>query len=223
MCNRVRAPEMRDIKIRWNLFNDLPGFKPGYNIGPDRGAIVAILRHEAGNEARLMDWPLIPSFARTVPLEYSTSNAAAERLLQSPVYNRLVDQRRCLIPVAGFYEWQGSKPPKTPFYIYLKSAEPFALAGLWDTWRKPDGSVLESFSIITTEANDFMGRIHHRMPLILHKDDERAWLDCAANPFDNVESLVQPFPAELMATHEISKRINNPNYDAPDCSAPVED
>jgi putative SOS response-associated peptidase YedK len=170
-----------------------------------------------------MYWPLIPSFAKTMQVEYSTSNATAERLLQSPVYKRLVNKRRCLIPIAGYYEWQGSKPPKTPFYIYLKSAEPFALAGLWDTWKKPDGSVLESFSIITTEPNDFMRRIHRRMPLILHKDDERAWLDCAANPFDKVQSLVKPFPSELMAAHEISKRINNPNYDAPDCNEPVED
>jgi putative SOS response-associated peptidase YedK len=224
MCNRVRASfEFRDIKIRWNLFNDLPGFKPAYNIGPDRGDIVAVVRNEAGNEGRLMHWPLIPSFAKGMRLEYSTSNATAERLQGSPVYRRLLNQRRCLIPIDGFYEWQGLKPPKTPYFIYLKSSEPFALAGLWDTWRKPDGSLFESFTIITTEPNELLRPIHRRMPVILSKDDEQSWLDCSAYPFLKVQSQLKPFPADLMAAHEISKRINNPKYDAPDCSAPVED
>ncbi|MGE5220206.1 MAG: SOS response-associated peptidase [Chloroflexota bacterium] len=222
MCNRVRAPEMRDIKIRWNIFNDIPSFKPGYNIGPDRGDILTVVRAEPGNEGRLMYWPLIPAFAKGMQLEYSTSNATAERLLQSPVFKRLVNKRRCLIPVAGFYEWQGSRPPKTPFYVYLKSAEPFALGGLWDTWTKPDGSVLESFTIITTEPNDFMRPIHRRMPLILHPEDEDQWLDCQSNDFTRVQPLVKPFPPDLMAAHEVSKQINNPKYDAPDCSAPIE-
>jgi putative SOS response-associated peptidase YedK len=121
-----------------------------------------------------MYWPLIPSFAKEMKLSYSTSNATAERLLQSSVYKRLLNTRRCLIPINGFYEWQGVKPPKTPFYIYLKNEELFSLAGLWDTWKKPDGSILESFTIITTEPNDLMRSIHRRMPLILHSDDEQA-------------------------------------------------
>jgi putative SOS response-associated peptidase YedK len=104
----------------------------------------------------------------------------------------------------------------------VRSGEPFALGGLWDTWKKPDGSILESFTIITTEPNDFMRRIHRRMPLILHREDENQWLDCTTNAFDKVRSIVKPFPSELMAAHEISKRINNPKYDAPDCIAPVE-
>ncbi len=150
------------------------------------------------------------------------SNATAERLLESATYKRLLNRRRCLIPVEGFYEWQGVKPPKTPFYIYLKSEEPFGLAGLWDTWKQPDGIVLESFTIITTEPNELMRSIHRRMPVILSREDEDQWLDCLGVPFDKVQPLLKPFPAELMAAHEISKRINNPKYDAPDCIAPVE-
>ena len=127
-----------------------------------------------------------------------------------------------LVPVEGFYEWQGVKPPKRPFYIYLKSEEPFGLAGLWDTWKKPDGSVLESFTIITTEPNEMMRSIHRRMPVILKREDEEQWLDCAATPFHKVQAVLKPFPADLMAAHEISNRINNPKYDAPDCVAPME-
>jgi putative SOS response-associated peptidase YedK len=78
MCNRVSAPEFREIKIRWNLFNDLPEFKPSHNIAPDRGDILTVVRSDAGNAGRLMYWPLIPSFAKTMNLEYSTSNATAD-------------------------------------------------------------------------------------------------------------------------------------------------
>ena len=222
MCNRIRASfEFREIKIHWNLFNDLPDFKPSYNIGPDRGDILAVVTSEAGNEGRLMYWPLIPSFAKDMRLKYSTSNATAERLLESATYKRLVNKRRCLIPINGFYEWQGVKPPKQPFYIYLKSEEPFGLAGLWDTWKKPDGSILESFTIITTEPNELMRTIHRRMPVILSQEDEVKWLDCADISFENVQSLLKPFPSDLMAAHEVAIRINNPKYDAPDCSASI--
>ena len=222
MCNRVSAPEFREIKIRWNLFNELPEFKRSYNIAPGRGDILTVVQGDSGNEGRLMHWPLIPSFAKEMRLEYSTSNATAERLTDSKVYNRLLDRCRCLIPVNGFYEWQGIKRPKTPYYIYLKSNEPFGLAGLWDTWKKPDGKILESFTIITTEPNELMRTIHRRMPLIVHHDDEEKWLDCSANTFVNVRSLIKPFPSDLMAAHEVSNRVNHPNYDSPDCAVPFE-
>jgi len=169
-----------------------------------------------------MYWPLIPSFAKGMQLEYSTSNATAERLLQSSVYKRLLNTRRCLIPINGFYEWQGVKPPKTPFYVYLKSGEPFALAGLWDTWKSRKGNLLESFTIITTEPNELMWPIHRRMPVIVSKDDEEHWLACSSNSFGKVQAILKPFPAELMAAHEVSRQMNNPKYDAPDASAPVE-
>ena len=169
-----------------------------------------------------MHWPLIPSFAKGMRLDYSTSNAMAERLLQSVAYKRLLNTRRCLIPINGFYEWQGTKPPKTPFYIYLQTCEPFSLAGLWDYWKKPDGNLLQSFSIITTEPNELMGWIHRRMPVILRREDEEKWLDCSANTFDKVSSLLRPFPARLMAAREVSRRVNSAKYDARDCSAPVE-
>jgi putative SOS response-associated peptidase YedK len=223
MCNRVAAPEFREIRVRWNLFNDLPELKRSYNIGPDGRELVAVVRSDAGNEGRLMRWPLIPSFAKTERLEYSTSNATAERLGASAVYKRLVGKRRCLIPISGFYEWQGAKPPKRPFYIYLKTEEPFGLAGLWDTWKKPDGGLVDSFTIITTVPNQLMNTIHRRMPVILARDDEEKWLDCAGNSFDKVQALLKPFPADLMAAHEVSKRVNNPKYDAPDCAAPAAD
>jgi putative SOS response-associated peptidase YedK len=157
MCNRVRASfEFREIKLRWDLVNDLPQFKPIYNVSPGRrdGDVLAIVRGERGNEGRLMYWPLIPSYEKSMKLSYSTMNAKFERLRESRTYGRLLQNRRCVIPVDGFYEFAGEKGSKIPWFVYLKSKEPFSLAGLWDTWKKPEGNVLDS----TLPPNDFIGR-----------------------------------------------------------------
>ena len=104
MCNRVRASfEFREIKLRWDLINDLPQFKPIYNVSPGRkdADVLAVVR---GNEGRLMYWPLIPFFEKSMKLSYSTMNAKVERLRESRTYRRLLQNRRCVIPVDGFYD-----------------------------------------------------------------------------------------------------------------------
>ena len=177
---------------------------------------MAIVRTEAGNEGRLMYWPLIPFYEKTTRLTYSTMNARIERLRESQDLSRgYSTQRRCIIPVDGFYEFQGEKPPKTPWFFYLRSKEPFALAGLWDTWKKPDGSLLTSFTIIVSEPNDFVRPIHDRMPVILRPEDEEKWLDCATTPFDKAESALQQFPSDLMDAHITSTRVNNTRSNLP--------
>jgi putative SOS response-associated peptidase YedK len=224
MCNRVRASfEFREVKVRWKLFNDLPEFKPSDNVVPDRDGKLAIIHNEQGNEGRLMYWALIPSFAEGMELPYSTINARDDHLLKSRTYSRLLNNRRCLIPTTGFYEGQGRRPPKIPFFTRLKSEEPFALAGLWDTWKQPDGKILQSFTIITTGPNTIMRRIHNRMPVILHREDEEKWLDCAANPFETIQSLLKPFPPELMEAYEVSQQIYQPGFDGAACIASVEE
>jgi putative SOS response-associated peptidase YedK len=226
MCNRVRASfEFREIKLRWDLINDLPQYKPIYNISPGRkdADVLAIVRGDRGNEGRLMYWPLIPSYEKSMKLAYSTMNAKVERLRQSNTWHRLLEKRRCVIPIDGFYEFVGEKGSKIPWFIYLKSREPFSLAGFWDTWKRPDGGILESFSIITLPPNDFMRPIHDRIPAILRPEEEETWLDCAGSPFDKVEPLLVPFPSDEMAAHITSTRVNNSRYNEPDCGRPIEE
>jgi putative SOS response-associated peptidase YedK len=225
MCNRFHIDiSWREIRLHWDIMNDLPQFKPVYNASPGRreADLLAIVRTEAGNEGRLMYWPLIPSYEKWMKLPYSTMNAKAETLRESRTYRRLLQTRRCIIPVDGFYEFVGEKGSKVPWFIYLKSKQPFSFAGLWDTWKKPDGDTLESFSIITLPANDFMRPLHDRIPAILRSEDEDRWLDCAANPFDKATSVLTPYPSEEMAAHITSTRVNNSRYNEPDCGAPLE-
>jgi len=102
-------------------------------------------------------------------------------------------------------------------WVYLRSREPFGLAGLWDVWRKPDGRKVESFTIITTEPNDLIQPIHNRMPVILRPEDEEQWLDSSRTAFSKARSLLKPHPAELMNAHDVSTIVNSAKYDGPEC------
>jgi putative SOS response-associated peptidase YedK len=106
---------------------------------------------------------------------------------------------------------------------HLKTKELFALAGLWDVWRKPDGRKVESFTIITTEPNDLIQPIHNRMPLILRPEDEEQWLDVSRTPFAKARSVLKPYPDELMDSRDVSPIVNSAKYDGPECIQPVSD
>jgi putative SOS response-associated peptidase YedK len=134
----------------------------------------------------------------------------------------LID-RRCIIPADGFYEWRKEGKRKVPMWVYLKSREPFGLAGLWDVWRKADGTTVESFTIITAEPNELVRPIHNRMPVILSREDEEQWLDASRTPFAKARSLLTPYPAELMDAHDVSAIVNSAKYDGPECIQPVAD
>jgi putative SOS response-associated peptidase YedK len=112
---------------------------------------------------------------------------------------------------------------QSPDVVYLKSREPFGLAGLWDVWRKPDGKRVESFTIITTEPNELVRPIHNRMPVILRPEDEKQWLDASRTPFAKAKSLLQPYPDDLMDAHDVSPIVNSAKYDGPECIRPVSD
>jgi putative SOS response-associated peptidase YedK len=108
-------------------------------------------------------------------------------------------------------------------WVHLKSKEPFAFAGLWDVWRKPDGKRVESFTIITTEPNELVRPIHNRMPVILRPEDEEQWLDVYRTSFAKAQSLLKPYPEELMDAHDVSPIVNSAKYDRPECIQPVTD
>jgi putative SOS response-associated peptidase YedK len=108
-----------------------------------------------------------------------------------------------------------------PMWVHLKNKEPFAFAGLWDVWRKPDGKRVESFTIITTEPNELVRPVHNRMPVILRPEDEEQWLDASRTPFAKAKSALKPFPDELMDAHDVSPIVNSAKYDGPECIQPV--
>ncbi|HSE89793.1 MAG TPA: SOS response-associated peptidase [Candidatus Binatia bacterium] len=225
MCGRFTATfEFSHIQVRWNLDCDLPPYKPRFNISPEQTFpnIPVIVRHKGGNECRLMHWGLIPHWVEDPSIGNQMINARAETLTELPSFKLLVDRYRCIIPADGFYEWRKEGKRKVPMWVHLRSREPFALAGLWDIWRKPDGRKLESFTIITTEPNELIQPIHNRMPVILRPDDEEQWLD-TSRTFVKAKSLLKPYPEELMDAHDVSPIVNSAKYDGPECIQPVSD
>ena len=131
-------------------------------------------------------------------------------------------KRRCLILADGFYEWQrnqGGSGPKRPYYIRLDTGTPYAFAGLWESWER-DGEKIRSCTIITTEANELVADIHHRMPVILAPEDYACWLDADSGE-DELLSLLAPYPSEQMEAYPVSTRVNRPANDDSGCVEPV--
>ena len=148
-------------------------------------------------------------------------NARAETLTEKGAFKNLVDRRRCLVPADGFYEWRKEGKRKVPMWFHLKSKEPFAFAGLWDVWQKPNGNNLETFTIITTEPNELMRPIHNRMPVILRREDEDQWLDASGARFDKARSVLKPYRPEQMDAYDVSTLVNKPENDRAECIQPV--
>lgn len=149
-------------------------------------------------------------------------NARCEGIATNGLFKHAYRSRRCLIPIDGFFEWKdiyGTGKNKQPYAIAMKSGEPFALAGLWDTWRDPKTDEdIRTFCVITCPPNEMMATIHDRMPVVLHRTDYERWLSPEPDPSD----LMKPFPAELMTMWPIHRKVGSPKYDAADILDPAE-
>src|SRR5690554_2324622 len=173
-----------------------------------------VLTNEQPDRLQVLTWGLIPSWVKTpvqaAQIRSKTLNARAESVLEKPSFRRAVRQRRCLVPADGFYEWRAFKGKKYPYYIFLKDKEVFSFAGLWEQWVDPaTGEILKTYSILTTEANSLVAKIHNtkkRMPVILPREHEQDWLKEGLSD-EALSALMKPLPAGLMGAHTISRFI----------------
>ncbi len=195
-------------------------FHPRYNIAPTQEAPV-VVNEGGGNILKLMRWGLIPPWAEDESIGNRMINARAETLAQKPTFRKPFEKRRCLVLADGFYEWQKSAGAKIPHRFILQGNEPFAFAGLWERWRRPDGTDLHSYTIITTEPNELARQVHDRMPVILAREHYEQWLDPQCTQTDRLLSLLRPYPAQAMACYPVSPLVNNPRFDDPKCIEPL--
>ncbi|MEQ9225657.1 MAG: SOS response-associated peptidase [Parvibaculum sp.] len=206
MCGRftiTTAPEaMRDLFG----YDEQPNFPPRYNIAPTQP--VPIVLFEGGRRRFLLvRWGLVPSWAKEMP-QSLLINARAETIAEKPSFRGAFRHHRALMPADGFYEWKTiGKGAKQPFLIRRRDGKPFAMAALWDTWMPSGGSELDSCAIVTTEANETLAPIHHRMPVILDEKDWPRWLDPAATEKE-LKALLRPAPGDLLEAIPVSTRIN---------------
>jgi putative SOS response-associated peptidase YedK len=189
-------------------------YPPRYNIAPSQQAPAII---SDGKERRigLLKWGLLPSWSKTEKTSFGTINARAETLLVAPSFRNLVSRKRCIIPADGFYEWH--RHTKKPYRIRLKKREVFAFAGLYDTWRSPDGKKkISTFTIITCRPNIFMTTLHDRMPVILTRENEDIWLDRSITDTDVLMSVLQPYSEDMYA-YRVPEIVGNVRNDGPEC------
>ncbi|MEO7236867.1 MAG: SOS response-associated peptidase [Lapillicoccus sp.] len=218
-----------------------PPGDPDWNLAPTKQAPVALTRAPRGTEdppvrqLRLVTWGLVPSWAKDVKVGNRMINARADSVLEKPAFKRAAASRRCLVPADGWYEWQVSptevdakgKPRKQPFYTHRADGRLLAFAGLYEFWRDkkvedPDDprAWLTSFTIITTDAEPGLDRIHDRQPLVLERDDWAAWLDPGTDS-DQVAALLAFEQPGRFDAYPIGTEVNNTRNNGPDLLLPL--
>jgi putative SOS response-associated peptidase YedK len=217
MCGRfaLKTP-VRKLVTRFEL-DEVIDFAPRYNIAP--GTDVPTIRQspEGKRVMHLLRWGLVPHWAKDPGIGAKLSNARGETVAEKPSFRDAFRRRRCLVPADGFYEWKTEGRQKQPYYFSMKSGEPFALGGLWESWRAADGSILRTCCLITTGPNEIMLPVHDRMPVIVSPDDYEAWLTGEA---DDALDLVRPYPTDEMQTWAVSKRVSRSSEEGADLVLP---
>ncbi len=222
MCGRYSLVAGADqLALRFDFDAGGLDLAPDYNVAPTQSVLTVRAADGPGDDRRhreavLMRWGLIPSWARDKSIGHRMINARAEAVAERPSYRTALQRRRCLVIADGFYEWQREGKARRPMRITLRSGEPFAFAGLWETWRDPEGERIQSCTIITTTPNGLVSAIHGRMPVILPPDLEDLWLDPDVKDSAILSDILAPYPAEYMRAYEVSALVNSPKNNVPD-------
>ena len=224
MCGRFARRSTQEVLADWFgvELEDMPWFAPSYNVAPQSTQPIVRLNRDSGDrEFALLRWGLVPFWAKDAKFGYSTINARAEEAASKPAFREALKKRRCLVPADAFYEWMKPNAKlKIPYAIALTRGEPCAMAGLWESWRAPEGPPLETFTILTPDPNEVTEPFHNRMPVILEPKDYDRWLehgDPARPPVD----LFRPYPAERMQAWPVSDRVGNVRNNDPTLLEPV--
>jgi putative SOS response-associated peptidase YedK len=185
-----------------------PDVHARYNIAPMTEVPVVRANAEGRRELTRMRWGLVPRWAKDPSIGAKMINARGETLAEKPSFRTAYRRHRCLLPADGFYEWREvtvPHPHKEPLHIGMKDGSVFALAGLYERWLSAEGEVLDSCTIVTTEANALIRALHDRMPVIVAPENYGRWLDPASPA---AAELIVPYPADAMAWYPVSTRVN---------------
>lgn len=221
MCGRFTIMvDAETVQEQLELGGLPPNWRPRYNVAPTQP--VAVVLDAQTRQVEWLRWGLVPAWAKDPEIGSRLINARSETVTEKPSFRSAFARRRCILLADGFYEWQhleGKKGPAVPYYFHLKDRRAFGLAGLWESWNAPDGSILRSCTILTTQANALVAPVHERMPVILSGAEIWRWI-LPAEPAEHM-GLLRPFSAEAMERTPVSRSVNRPEYDAPDCALPV--
>jgi putative SOS response-associated peptidase YedK len=216
MCGRFALfTSGEELRERYP-FVDPSLFEPRYNIAPTQ-SVAAVRSTAAGGELAFLRWGLIPSWSSDPAIGNKLLNVRAETVSEKPSFRSAFKRRRCLIPASGFYEWQqtGTRR-KQPYFIRPRDGGLFSFAGLWEEWHDPRGEVVETCTILTTDANDLMRPLHDRMPVILDPMAAARWLDAGADNA-SLHALLVPYPGGRMEAFPVNSWVSDPKHEGPRC------
>lgn len=229
MCGRYTlSTDPAFLRERFDAEPDRP-LTRRYNCAP--GQTLPVITGDDPNRMQFFKWGLTPSWADS---EQGLINARAETVDRKRSFADAYQSRRCLVPVDGFYEWVDRGDGKHPYRVAFEDDRPFAVAGLWERWTEPtrqtglaefgsdgeseESATLDTFTIITTEPNDLVADLHHRMAVILPPERESDWLH--GDP-DAIDDLLDPYPDDELHAYRVSERVNSPANDEPSLVDPV--
>lgn len=239
MCGRYALVNGKKVFLTWEKLNELKKkgipfeIVPRYNVAPkQKMPVVAVRDNELKIE--IMQWGLVPHWSKEPKTEFSTINAKSETLEQSKLYAPYFKGSRCLVPADAFYEWkritleqagkgkQSKSVQKQPMCIRMKDEQPFMFAGLFSVWKDPKSEQeIATYTIITTSPNELLQEIHNRMPVILDEKNFDQWLDRDYKDTEKLKELLKPYPAKKMKAYPVSRIVNSPANDVPDCLEPL--
>lgn len=236
MCGRYTLSSPADLIADLFGLAETPALAPRYNIAPTQEApVVRVLEATGGDDESagrrqldLLRWGLVPGWADDPKIGNRMINARSESVATKPSFRQSFKRRRCLVVADGFYEWTKVPGGKQPYRLHRRDSKPFAFAGLWDRWFDraggggDDPQPLDTFTILTSDAAPEIAAIHHRMPVILDPADFDLWLDPTVADRERLEELLTPRGGDLLEAYPVSKLVNSPANDVPECIRPVE-
>ena len=218
--------------VGFRSLDELKGFFPidraaceaisNYNVAPSQ-EILAIAKYEGENWLVKFHWGLVPFWAKDISIGNRMINARSESIAEKPSFRNAFKKRRCLIIADGFYEWKGEKGRKQPMFITSPDHNPFAFAGLWETWKKDDqDSIYKSCTIITTQASESIRDIHHRMPVIIKPPAYEPWLDPGNQDLGELGRILKNEIVTELVSYPVTKQVNSTRNNDPSCIEPIE-
>ncbi|MBM4268389.1 MAG: SOS response-associated peptidase [Deltaproteobacteria bacterium] len=215
MCGRFTLTSPAQIIAEMFGVEPPEGLVARYNVCP--GQAVGVVRARDGERRTfgLLRWGLVPHWSNEIPRDASLINARMETVAEKPAFRDAFRSRRCLVPADSFFEWRTEVGVKQPYLIRRRDQKPFAIAGVWESWRRGDSPRLESCALVTTEPNELVRPIHDRMPALLPSDAWDLWLDPSVGDPVRLLPLLRPTPASEMELFPVSPRVNSPANDDP--------
>ena len=220
MCGRFRLSRLEQWLLYLEALEADPSFaenwNAGYNIAPSQ-QVAVVSQRDTRTVVSSMRWGLIPSWAKEPSIGYKLINARAETVLEKHAFKNAFLQRRCLIPADGFYEWKKDGKKKQPYHFGMKDDSTFAFAGIWESWKSPEGKLVESCSVLTTAPNELVAEVHDRMPVILPVQHYKLWLFVPATEAARLLKFLEPFDPTEMCSYPVGLFVSNTKNEGPEC------